>query len=339
MRILVLGGTNFIGPAAVRPLAERGHEVAVFHRGKSNAPLPDSVLHIHGDRAQLAEFAGQFREFAPEVVLDMLPFTEKAGRLLVELFTGMARRLVAISSVDVYRAYDRFRKADPGPPDPAPLTEDSPLREKLYPYRDMAKSPDEFMYSYEKILMERAVMSVPDALPATVLRLPMVYGPRDYQHRLFDYLKRMDDGRPAILLGAGMAAWRAERGYVEDMGEAIALCVTSEKAANRVYHVAEQTDLSERDWLRRIAKAAGWNGSIVVVPEEKLPAHMREEYDTTQDLALDSTRIREELGYGEQTAADEAMRASVDWERANPQTKFDPASFDYAAEDAVLATV
>jgi nucleoside-diphosphate-sugar epimerase len=43
-------------------------------------------------------------------------------------------------------------------------------------------------------------------LPGTVLRLPTVYGPGDYQHRLFEYLKRMDDGRPAILLGEGVAS-------------------------------------------------------------------------------------------------------------------------------------
>ena len=221
MRVLVLGGTNFIGPAVVGRFAERGHDVTVFHRGKSNSPLPAGVQHIHGDRAQLADFAKEFRQFAPEVVLDMVPSTEKAGRTLVELFSGMARRLVVISSVDVYRAYDRFRKADPGPPDPTPLTEDFPLRDQLYPYRKMAKGPEEFMYHYDKILMERAAMSAPETLPATVVRLPMVYGPRDYQHRLFPYLKRMDEGRPAILLSEGMASWRSERGYVEDMGEAI----------------------------------------------------------------------------------------------------------------------
>jgi nucleoside-diphosphate-sugar epimerase len=337
MRILVLGGTNFIGPAAVRILAVSGHEVAVFHRGKSNAPLPENVRHIHGDRAQIADFRDTFKQFSPEVVLDMVPSTEKAGNMLIEQFSGLARRLVAISSVDVYRAYDRFRKADPGPPDPAPLTEDSPLRDKLFPYRSTAKSPDEFMYHYDKILMERAVMSVPETLPGTILRLPMVYGPGDYQHRVFSYLKRMDDGRPAILVSSEMAAWRAERGYVEDMGHAIALCVTCEQAAGRTYHVAEQRDLSEREWLQRIAAAAGWKGSFVFLPEESMPQHLREDYDTTQDLALDSTRIRHELGYGEQKSPEEAMRRTVEWERANPQAKFDPAEYDYAAEDAALA--
>jgi hypothetical protein len=94
-------------------------------------------------------------------------------------------------------------------------------------------------------------MSEPD-LPATILRLPMGYGPGDYQHRLPSYLKRMDDKRPAIILPRSVAGWRG-------------------------------------------------------------------------------------LGYTEPTLLDEAMRRSVAWERANPPDEFDPAKFDYAAEDAALA--
>ena len=64
-------------------------------------------------------------------------------------------------------------------------------------------------------------------LPGTVLRLPTVYGPGDYQHRLFEYLKRMDDGRPAIPLGEGVASWRWTHGYVEDVALAVVLAVTT----------------------------------------------------------------------------------------------------------------
>ncbi|HLV78952.1 MAG TPA: hypothetical protein VKT32_01685, partial [Chthonomonadaceae bacterium] len=65
----------------------------------------------------------------------------------------------------------------------------------------------------------------------------------------------------------------------------------------------------------------------------------QEDYDTSQDLELDTARIREELGYTEPTSQEEAMRQSIAWERRNPPQKIDPAGFDYAAEDAALATV
>ncbi len=69
-------------------------------------------------------------------------------------------------------------------------------------------------------------MSDPD-IEGTVLRLPFVYGPGDYQHRIFEYLKRMDDKRPAILLDQKRARWRWTWGYVKDVAAAIACAATS----------------------------------------------------------------------------------------------------------------
>jgi nucleoside-diphosphate-sugar epimerase len=335
MRILVLGGTRFIGPPAVRRLAGLGHEVTLFHRGQSQADLPTTVQHLTGDRKELATHAATLRGLAPEVVLDMLPLGEADAQLVVDLFRGVARRLVAISSVDVYRAYDRFRRADPGPPDPTPLTETSPLRDQLYPYRAMVAGPEDRMYHYDKILVERAVLGEP-ALPGTVLRLPMVYGPGDYQHRLFGYVKRMDDERPAIILETGFAGWRAPRGYVEEMGEAIARCVVDERAAGQVYHVGDTLNRTEAEWVQQIAQVVGWRGEIVTLPNDQLPPALQHDYDPAQDLALDSTRIRQELGYGETMPPEEALQRTVAWERANPPPQIDPAQFDYAAEDEVL---
>jgi hypothetical protein len=56
-----------------------------------------------------------------------------------------------------------------------------------------------------------------------------------------------------------------------------------------------------------------------------------------QDLAVDTTRIRTDLGYTEPVPRSEALRRTVAWARANPPTDIPPTPFDYAAEDAVLA--
>ena len=181
MRVLILGGTKFIGPHVVRRLAERGHEVTIFHRGETEADLPQSIHHVHGDFSEFPKHVDQLRALCPEVVLDMVPFREEDAQRL-KSFKGVARRVVAISSGDVYRAYGRLWRTEPGPPDPIPLTEDSPLREKLSPAG----------LDYNKTAVERALISEAD-LPATILRLPATHGPGDQQHRLYKYLKRMDD--------------------------------------------------------------------------------------------------------------------------------------------------
>lgn len=337
MRVLILGGTRFVGPPVVRRLVALGHEVAVFHRGQTKASLPTEVWSFHGNREQLNDYSDDFRAYKPDVVLDTLSMTEQDAKAVMTTFTGLAPRLVVLSSGDVYRAYDRFTGKDPGPLDPTPLTEDSPLRDKLFHYQDAALGPDDRAYHYDKILVERIVTSRPDELPATVLRLPMVYGPGDYQHRLFTALKRMDDQRPFILLAKDMATWRGLRGYVDDIAEAIALCVVSKRALGRVYHVAEERRETDLEWLKRIARAAGWRGEIVTLPNEQMPKHLQHAYVPSQDWSLDSSRIRQELGYSEPTPPADAMYRTISWERANPPQNIDPARFDYAAEDALMA--
>ena len=328
MNILILGGTKFIGPFVVRELVELGHDVTIFHRGETEQEFPARVRHVHGDFANFNQHIDELRKLAPEVVLDMAPFrAEDAERL--KAFEGVARRVVAISSQDVYRAFGRFWRTEPGPPDPMPLTEDSPLREQL-----SARGLD-----YNKTAIERALLERPN-LRATILRLPAIHGQGDHVHRLFSFIKRMDDGRPFILLSEDAARWQWARGYVEDMAHAIVLAVTDERAAGRIYNVAYEKTFTGAEWVQQIARIVGWKGGVLVLPRDQLPAQLQsDKFDLTQQFAVDSSRIRRELGYAEIVDFDEALRRTIDWERKNPPAKVDPAEFNYEAEDAAVSAL
>ncbi len=306
MRVLIVGGTGFIGPWLVRRLAAAGHRVAVFHRGPSLAELPAGVEEISGDRDRLASHAAELRRFAPEVVVHLIAYVEAHARALIQVFRGVARRTVFISSGDVYRSYGVFHGTEEGPLEPVPAGEDAPLRRTLYPYRSLAKGPDDFAYSYDKIPVERAALSDP-TLPGTVLRLPMVYGPGDPQHRLSGYLKHMADGRPVIPLAETLAGWRCTRGYVDDVAAAIALAVADERAAGRTYNVGEAVAHTEADWVRAIGAAVGWTGKVVPVPDGPVPAPG----NYLQDVTAETKRIRTELGYQEVASAEVALTETI----------------------------
>jgi nucleoside-diphosphate-sugar epimerase len=160
---------------------------------------------------------------------------------------------------------------------------------------------------YDKVGVEEEARADPD-LPVTVLRLPSIHGPGDYLHRLRRYVEQMDAGAPVVEVDRALARWRWVRGYVEDVAHAIYLAVVEERAAGRTYNVAETVAFTEEEWVRRIAEVCGWSGELALVPGD-------ETWDTRQDYVVDSTRIRQELGYAEIVDEDEALRRTIAWER------------------------
>src|SRR5260370_28920548 len=126
MRVLILGGTGFIGAHVAQRLLASGHEVTIFHRG--TGPLS-------GDRNRLADSMDAFRRLRLDVVIDAIAFTQLQAESLVEVFRGIAKRAVVLSSGDVYRANDILFGRTPGAVECTQLSETSPLRERLYPYR------------------------------------------------------------------------------------------------------------------------------------------------------------------------------------------------------------
>jgi nucleoside-diphosphate-sugar epimerase len=337
MRVLVIGGTNFIGPHVVAALDRLGADITVYHRGIHEPALPPAVRHVHSPRASVPflHFPSELTEPAPDVVLHMFPVGQDDTRAAVARFAGIVKRLVAISSGDVYRAYGRLLGSEPGPPEPVPLKENAALREALYPYRGSSAGPADWTYHYEKILVERAVLAS-SAPRGTVLRLPAVYGPGDPYRRLRSYIRRMDDDRPAILLETAQAAWRWTHGYVENVAQAIALTVLDDRTAGQVYNIGELSVPTTAERVRLIGRVAGWAGAIVLLPADQLPPHLRAPYEPRQDLVVDVTRFRAELDFTEPLTIEEGLRRTIAWERANPPATGDPGPAEYAAEDAAL---
>src|ERR1700722_5876825 len=246
-----------------------------------------------------------------------------------------------VSSMDVYRAVAISHGMETGPLQELPLTEESELRHSLHPYSPESLQVMRQIFpwvrdDYDKIPAEKIVMNDPE-LPGTVLRLPMVYGPGDPLRRFYSVVKRIVDGRRQIIFPHTLAAWRAPRGFVENVGAAIALAATDDRATRRIYNVCEEPSFSELEWAEKIAHEMQWPGEFVVLPAERTPAHLLRPGNAAQHWTTSSARIRRELDYEEPVPLAEAIRRTILWEKENPPAHSFLTRFDYATEDAAVA--
>jgi len=337
MKILAIGGTGFIGPFVIRELQQTEHSVTVLHRGKT--PAPAGVAEIIGDRNRLSDYRDALAGEKFDLVIDFVVSSKRQAEQLMETLRGITGRVVVVSSMDAYRAWGVFHGTEPGGLEALPVDEESAVRtepayrpEVLERLRTLVSWADA---DYDKVPVERVVLG-DSTLPATVLRLPMIYGPGDYIHRFYPFLKRMDDGRRFILFADDVAQVRTTRGYVEDVAAGIVLAATSERASGRVYNISEAKAFSELEWAKKIAAGVGWQGEFVVLPRAKTPPHLVWPGNMAQHMVVASDRIRSELGYREVTPGEKAFASTIAWERANPP-QGPGVPFDYEAEDAAVS--
>lgn len=279
----MIGGTGFIGSHLVRRIASLGHTVAIYHRGQTRADIPADVLEILNPLSltPIDKFPRQLFEFEPEIIVHTMAMGAADAEAAVTAFAGLARRLVLLSSGDVYLAYGRFTGIEPGPIIEGLLSEDSPLRTKLFPYRKRASSSESLEHWYEKILAEEVVLSN-GSLPGTVLRLPKVYGPGGNADLATVYKYRHQPN------------WRWTHGYVENVAAAIALAATSPSASDRVYNVGEAHTPTIAERLESMPPS-------VIGPDHNT------EFNFSQNIAYDTSRLRNELGFREVISEQEAM--------------------------------
>src|SRR5258705_317531 len=185
MRVLVIGGTKFIGRRIVEDLVAPGDDLLVVHPGGTEPADPLPLPHLHLARADFASAAGEIRAFAPDAIIDTLAMTRTdADDVLPHLPDA---QLVLLSSMDVYEAFWLVLNEREG--EPVPLNETSRLRDVRYPYKEIGGRSDD----YDKLDVEPSYLD----RGATVLRLAMIYGEHDTTRRGGVVLRRGGARPPA----------------------------------------------------------------------------------------------------------------------------------------------
>lgn len=305
MRVLVLGGTTFIGRRIVERLHDRGDEVLVVHRGHHQPAPWVPVGHLHVDRQHLADHSDEVRRFDAEAIVDTYALTAADVAAVLPVLPEVPS--VVLSSHDVYQAYSAFHAQQCDTP--VPLTEDAELRRERYPYRGagLAGVPDD----YEKLDVEEGWL----ARGATVLRLPMVYGPYDSQRREDLVLRRIRAGRRQMPIGTGNLLWT--RAHVDDIATGVLAAVGTRAADGLAVNLGEPATVPIAEWIEQIVHAAEAKLELVRVPDDALPGELAITAAPRQHL-LASVHLAEQLLGWSPTEPQLRVGESVRWHLENP---------------------
>ena len=253
MKVLVIGGTLFIGKRLVRRLLEEGHEVSVLHRREGHE-YGAEVGNLVGDRNDAESvrraLSGQRFDWVFDNVYDWEQGTTAEQVEATARACGHGiQRYVFMSSCAVYG-------------EGLDLTEDASL------------VPDDCpeIYAANKAASERALfrMHRQEGFPAVTLRPPFVYGPENPFYREQFFWDRMRDDREIIVPGDGERLMHFV--YVNDLVEACLLAATSDEAAGEAFNVGNRRPIGQLALVKTLGAAAGLEPKTVLVSRKEIVA-------------------------------------------------------------------
>lgn len=315
-KVLVIGGTLFIGKALVRRLLDAGDDVTILHRGRHN-PFEGETQELHGDRNDGPAVADLIRGKGFEVVYDNVydwqrgttaEPVEQAARACDDQLT----KYVFMSSVAAYGSGEN-------------VAEDAPL------------APPDFedVYCRNKADTERMLfrLHAESGFPSTTLRPPYIYGPENPFYREQFFFDRILAGRPIIVPGDGTREMQFV--LVDDLATAAIEAGRRDAAAGKAYNVAQERAITQNEFVAAAGEACGRKVETVHVEREKLtelggqifePPFYFAQYFDMPPITQKIDRARQDLDFNP-TPFVEGLRRSLEWylttDRQAPDFSFD----------------
>lgn len=228
MKLLVIGGTGFLGRHLTALALDWGHEVALFNRGHRQHPDWRELTALRGDRNQdLSALLGEGLHW--DLVIDTCCYRPEQAASLSAALLGRCERLIFISTISVYRDFAR-----PGMDESAPLHRiaEGEMPEDYGPLKVLCEQ------EYRARWGERLC----------ILRPGVLCGPHDHTGRLAWWVKRVQRGGPWLLPGEGQD--RLQYLDVRDCAEFVLRC--AEQRLGGVFNLLKP-GIALVDWVERIA--------------------------------------------------------------------------------------
>ncbi|MBC6478016.1 MAG: NAD-dependent epimerase/dehydratase family protein [Hormoscilla sp. GM7CHS1pb] len=227
MRILIMGGTRFIGVYLTPILVAQGHEVVLFNRGNQPAPVP-GVKQIHGDRTDPAQLQEKLSQEKFDAIFDNNGRQLSDTQPLADMFKDKVQRFVYMSSAGVYLKSDQMPHVESDAIDP--------------------NSRHKGKYETEAYLQALG-------LPFTAIRPTYIYGPKNYNPLESWFFDRIVRDRPIPIPSNGYHI--TQLGHCQDLARAMAAVLGNSRAIGQIYNVSGDRYVTFDGLARACAQAAG----------------------------------------------------------------------------------
>ena len=249
-RILVIGGTQFIGKLLVKELMRQHHEVFILHR-KPRHDFGSRVHNLVADRNDALAVRKAVGATRFDVVYDNAYDWEHGTtgaqvEAMAQIFDGNIGRYVFMSSVAAYGDGLNHHEGDALAPDDHPDA-----------------------YARNKAMSERALfrMHQRTGFPIVTLRPPFVYGPGNPYYREAFFWDRLRTGRPVILPSEGHRLMQFV--YVNDLVELAVRVIEQRNAVGHAFNAANPRAITQSELILDLAKAAGTKEpEMIPIPRE-----------------------------------------------------------------------
>ncbi|MFB2772099.1 NAD-dependent epimerase/dehydratase family protein [Pelatocladus sp. BLCC-F211] len=227
MRILIMGGTRFIGVYLTQLLVQQGHEVVLFNRGNRPAPV-EGVGQITGDRTDTTLLKEKLSQENFDVIFDNNGRELTDTQPLAEIFQGRVQNFVYMSSAGVYLKSDQMPHIEGDTVDP--------------------KSRHKGKHETEAYLIQQGI-------PFTSIRPTYIYGPQNYNDLEAWFFDRIVRDRPIPIPGNGLHI--TQLGHVKDLATAMTKVLGNSQAIRQIYNISGDRFVTFDGLARACAVAVG----------------------------------------------------------------------------------
>ncbi|MEO0853793.1 MAG: NAD-dependent epimerase/dehydratase family protein [Cyanobacteria bacterium J06648_11] len=313
MRILVIGGTRFVGVYLTKALVAAGHEVTVLNRG--NHPVPvEGVQQLTADRKDPDQLKSALSGQSFDAVFDNNGRELSDTQPLVECLQGSnLQHFVYMSSAGVYLKSDQM-----------PHVEGDALDPKS---RHKGKADTE---AYLQTQLEQT------GFPYTSVRPVYIYGAGNYNDIEAFFFDRLHRDRPVLVPDNG--AWITQLGHVGDLADAMVAVLGNSKAIGQIYNVSGDRFITFSGLVKRCAAVLNKDVELVYFNPKDFDLGKRKAYPMrVQHFFADISKARQELNWSPKWSLDAGLKDF--WENDYVDSGRTEKEVDFEIDDRILAAV